>query len=128
MSCAAGTRVRNPERVLLRIEDLFEGAELVGLPDEDPVRQLRPLAFSLEPCVKIKADGGEEPTCTREHALLLAGANDRIRASESLNRRVRVRGGAAQVVEVHEVGERRVVHLNLDPPFVYEAEEFLSEE
>jgi hypothetical protein len=127
-SCAAGTRVRTSEGEVLRVENLFEGAELVGLPDEDPVRVLRPLAFSMKPCVKIKTDAGQELTCTREHALLLAGGSDRIRASESLNRRVRVRGGAAQVVEVQEVGERRVVHLELDPPFVYEAEGILSEE
>jgi hypothetical protein len=128
MSCAAGTRVRMSDGIFDRVENLFEGAELVSLPGEDPARVIRPLSFSMKLCVKLKTDEGQELTCTTDHALLAAGSGERIRASDSLNRHIRVRGGAAQVVEVREVGERRVVHLELDPPFVYEAEGILSEE
>jgi hypothetical protein len=127
-SCAAGTRVRMADGTFERVENLFEGAELVSLPDEDPVRVIRPLAYSMKSSVKIRTDAGQELICTRDHALLPAGPGERVRAAESLNRHIRVRGGAAQVIEVQEVGERRVVHLELDPPYVYEADGILSEE
>jgi len=137
MSCAEGTRIRRWEgtkSAVLPIEDLFEGAELVGLRDTDevPVRVLRPLRFSMKPCVKITTDAGQELTCTTDHRLLLAGGGNvraNVQASESLKRHVLTRDGAVQVVEVQNVGERRVVHLDeLDRPFVYEAERILSEE
>jgi intein/homing endonuclease len=129
MSCAAGTLVRTTLGDSLLIEKLFEGAELVGLreQDEDPVRVIQPLQFAMRPCVRIKTEEGNELVCEGEHALLLSGRG-LIGAAESLNQSVRTRGGSVRIVDVNEVGERRVVRLRLDPPHVFESNDLLSEE
>jgi hypothetical protein len=127
--CVEGTLVLTSERKLLPIEKCFEGAELLGLQEQDevPVRVVQPLQFAMRPCVRIVTEGGLELLCSKEHTLLLAGGGY-ARADEALHQSVRTRNGSAQVVKVEQVGERRVVRLHLDTPHVFETNGLLSEE
>lgn len=127
--CAEGTLVRTGPEEFTPIEKLFEGATIFGLPedDEDPLVIKHALAFALKPCVRIKTDNGCELICSTDHTLLLSGGGYAI-ANESLNRSIRTRASATRVVEVKEVGERRVVWLHLEAPHVFESNGLLSEE
>lgn len=129
MCCAEGTLIRTGLEEFTTIEELFEGAEIFGLPenDDDPLVIRRPLAFAMKPCVRVKTDGGQELVCSTDHTLLLAGRGY-VTASESLHSSICTRTGSVQVIEVQEVGERRVVHLHLEAPHVFESNGLLSEE
>lgn len=128
MSCAEGTRVRNPEGEVVRIEYLFEGAELVGRTDEGSacvtVCVIRPLAYAMKPCVKIKTDKGQELTCSLDQMLPVAGGGS-VEASASLHRHVVGRDSAVEIIRVRRVGQKRVVEIDVEAPKVYEAEGLL---
>jgi len=129
MCCAEGTLIRTGPKEFTPIEKLFEGADVLGLPedDDDPLVVRRPLAFAMKPCVRVKTDGGQELICSIDHTLLLPGGGY-VTASDSLNSSVRTRGASVRVVEVQEVGERRVVRLHLEAPHIFETNGLLSEE
>ena len=127
--CAEGTMVRTGLKEFTAIEKLFEGATIFGLreDDENPNLIRRPLAFAMRPCVRIKTDDGRELICSTDHTLLVAGGGY-ASADESLDRSIRTRDGLVKIVEVTEVGERRVVRLHLEAPHVFESNGLLSEE
>jgi len=127
--CAEGTLVRTGLKEFTAIEKLFEGATIFGLRenDEDPIVIKRPLAYAMRPCVRIKTDDGRELVCSTDHTLLV-GCGGYASANESLDRSIRTRDGLVKVVEVTEVGERRVVRLHLEAPHVFETNGLLSEE
>jgi hypothetical protein len=127
MSCATGTLVRMAEGSVERVENLFEGAELLGLPDKEPVCVTQPLQFAMRPCVMVRTDGGQELVCETDQALLLFGGGY-VGADESLDRYVRTRGRAVQVIEVKKVGPRRVVRFEVNRSHVYEANGLFTEE
>lgn len=127
--CAEGTLIRTGPKEFTAIEKLFEGATVYGLPeeDDDPLLIRRPLAFAMKPCVRIKTDEGQELICSTDHTLLVPGGGY-VTASDSLHSSVRTRAASVEVVEVQEVGERRVVRLHLEAPHVFESNGLLSEE
>ena len=127
--CAEGTLVRTGLKEFTAIEKLFEGATIFGLRenDEDPIVIKRPLAYAMRPCVRIKTDDGRELVCSTDHTLLVAGGGY-ASADESLDHSIRTRAASVKIVEVTEVGERRVVRLHLEAPHVFETNGLLSEE
>jgi hypothetical protein len=127
--CAEGTPIRTGLKEFTPIEKLFEGALIFGLGENDdyPNRIRQPLAFAMKPCVQIKTDDGRELVCSTDHTLLVSGGGYAT-AEESLDCSLLTRGGPVKVLQVKEVGERRVVRLHLEAPHVFESDGLLSVE
>lgn len=127
MSCAIGTLIRTGRNTFTRVEDLFEGAETLSARGEPPNRVIHPLFFAMEPCVRIKTNGGGELVCTRNQVLEVPGGSS-VLAEESLGRTVLGYEGGADVIEVSDAGSQRVIRLRLRPACVYEAGGILCQE
>lgn len=127
MSCAWGTLIRRERTILDPVEKLFEGAELDGPDDQEPVRVVEPLQRAIEECLRIKTDHGEQIACTPGQ-VLLTGLASHVLAEESLGQYVRTREGSARVVEVTHVGPQRIIRLCIWPREFYESGGIFSSE
>ena len=126
MSCALGTIVRTADGPCA-VENVSQGAWLLGGNDDQPSQMIHPLQRAMLPCVRVRTECGRELVCDRDH-VLLGGNVEQIFAAESLRCWVRTFDGGGLVVEVSDVGPVAVVKLGLAAPGVYESNQILSEE
>lgn len=127
MSCAWGTLIRRERTILDPVEKLFEGAELDGPRDQEPVCVIEPLMRGITECVRVRTECGEELVCTPGHALAI-GSEREVLAEESLGEHVLTRKGSARVVEVTHVGPQRIIRLRIWPEKFYESNGIFSSE